>query len=69
VHRDVWHAVHAQEVARIAGQIVDVHADEDDATALRPCRRGEESRLALARRAPRRPEVEDDRITAKIGKP
>src|SRR5439155_21031682 len=52
VHHDVWHAVHAQEMSRIAGQIVDVHADEDDAPALRPGRRGEESRFALARRAP-----------------
>ena len=55
----------ADEAARVGREVVVVDAEEDDAAAAvaRPVTL-EHGRLALARLAPRRPEVQDDRTSA-----
>src|SRR4051794_12298160 len=57
-----------REVPRVAGDVVHVDAEHHDAPArklLRPAL--ERRRLLLARVAPRRPEVDDDRLAAQRG--
>ncbi len=65
LHRLIRDAVMRQERARVARHVVVVDTDEDDALrAVLPRRLLEHLRFALARHAPRRPEVDDDRLAA-----
>src|SRR6476661_4146696 len=55
-----------EELARVSGHVVVVDAEEHDAlSAVLPRCLLEQLRLALARHAPRGPEVEHDRLPAK----
>ena len=62
-HRRIGHAMAGKECARVARDVVPIHTDEDHSlrAVLLP-RLLEHLRLALARHAPRGPEVDDDRF-------
>src|SRR5436190_6848597 len=63
-HDRVRDAVPADEVARVAGDVVVVDAEHDDTvTAMLLPRSLECGGLGLARAAPGRPEVDDDRLS------
>jgi len=58
-----------QEAPSVAGRIGGVDAQEGGAPAV-PCRRcREQAELGAARRAPRGPRVDDDRIAAQRAQP
>src|SRR5581483_7022740 len=58
-------AVPLDELLAVGAEVVRVDAEEDDAPAVPLAVRGlEPRRLGLARDAPRRPEVDDDRLAA-----
>jgi hypothetical protein len=64
VHERVAEAVLAGELARVAGEVVHIHAEHDH--LARPALRGgrERGRLLLARVAPGGPEVQHDDLPA-----
>src|SRR5438552_1972848 len=68
-HDDVWNVVRSEEAVRVTREVMDIDPDEDDVSAVCLCGGSEQRRLASARPAPGRPEVDHDGVAAELFEP